>query len=115
MEPLQYYRAMEAFCRQRAKMEGEDESFWLTEAELLAKLSTKCEPHEGIYHEGIYYVTRGEDACHDLLDLQVHSILAKARSPIALTEMDGESWRGSSSHRDLIIQGGGSRTRISND
>ena len=36
MEPLQYYRAMEAFCRQRAKMEGEDESFWLSEAELLA-------------------------------------------------------------------------------
>lgn len=39
MEPLQYYRAMEAFCRQRAKMEGEDESFWLTEAELLAKVT----------------------------------------------------------------------------
>jgi hypothetical protein len=40
MEPFQHYRAMEAFCRQRAKMEGEDEMFWLTEAELLAKLST---------------------------------------------------------------------------
>ena len=36
MEPLQHYLTMEAFCRQRAKMEGEDESFWLTEAELLA-------------------------------------------------------------------------------
>ena len=42
MEPLQRYRTMEAFCRQRAKMEGEDESSWLTEAELLAKLATNA-------------------------------------------------------------------------
>jgi len=42
MEPLQHYRTMEAFCRQRAKMEGEDESFWLTEAEQLAKLATNA-------------------------------------------------------------------------
>lgn len=27
------YRAMAAFCRQRAKMEGENEEFWLREAE----------------------------------------------------------------------------------
>jgi hypothetical protein len=39
LEPLQHYRAMEAFCRQRAKMDGEDESFWLAEAELLAELA----------------------------------------------------------------------------
>jgi hypothetical protein len=26
---------MEAFCRQRSKMEGENELFWLTEAEIL--------------------------------------------------------------------------------
>ena len=38
METLQHHRAMEAFCRQRAKMDGEDELFWLTEAEVLAKL-----------------------------------------------------------------------------
>jgi hypothetical protein len=38
MEPFLYYRSMEAFCWQRSKMEGEDESFWLTEAELLAGL-----------------------------------------------------------------------------
>jgi hypothetical protein len=44
METLQHYRTMEAFCRQRAKMEGEDETFWLTEAELLAKLSTNRNP-----------------------------------------------------------------------
>ena len=42
MEPLQHYRTMEAFCRQRAKMEGEDESFWLTEADLLAMLATNA-------------------------------------------------------------------------
>ena len=39
LEPLQHYRAMEAFCRQHAKMDGEDESFWLVEAELLAELA----------------------------------------------------------------------------
>jgi hypothetical protein len=33
---------MEAFCRQRAKMEGENELFWLTEAEILAKLVTNA-------------------------------------------------------------------------
>jgi hypothetical protein len=43
MEPLQYYRAMEAFCRQRAKMDGEDELFWLSEAGLLAKLATNAD------------------------------------------------------------------------
>ena len=42
MKPLQRYRAMEAFCRQRSKMEGEDELFWLTEAEVLAKLATNA-------------------------------------------------------------------------
>jgi hypothetical protein len=40
MEPLLRYRTMEAFRRQRVKIDGEDESFWLTEAELLAKLAT---------------------------------------------------------------------------
>jgi hypothetical protein len=38
MDTVQHYRAMEAFCRQRAKMDGEDERFWLAEAERLAKL-----------------------------------------------------------------------------
>lgn len=42
MELLQHYRAMEAFCRQRAKMDGEDELFWLSEAEVLAKLITNA-------------------------------------------------------------------------
>lgn len=37
MEALQHYRAMEAFCRQHAKIEGEDPKFWLTEAELWAR------------------------------------------------------------------------------
>lgn len=39
METAHHYRAMEAFCRQRAKMEGESEMFWLTEAEVLGKLA----------------------------------------------------------------------------
>jgi len=34
MEPLQRYRAMKAFCRQRSKMDGEDAGFWLAEAEV---------------------------------------------------------------------------------
>lgn len=38
MEVSQYYRAMEAFSRQHAKMDGESEIFWLAEAEVLAKL-----------------------------------------------------------------------------
>jgi hypothetical protein len=50
LEPLQHYRAMEAFCRQHAKMDGEDESFWLAEAELLAELaaSANCVNGRGI-------------------------------------------------------------------
>jgi hypothetical protein len=32
------YRALEAFCRQRSQMEGEGSEFWLTEADILAKL-----------------------------------------------------------------------------
>lgn len=43
MQPLQRYRAMEAFCRQHSKMEGEDELFWLTEAEVLGKLATNAQ------------------------------------------------------------------------
>jgi hypothetical protein len=39
MDTTQYYRAMEAFSRQHAKMDGESEIFWLAEAEVLAKLS----------------------------------------------------------------------------
>jgi hypothetical protein len=34
---------MEAFCRQHSKMEGEDELFWLTEAEVLGKLATNAQ------------------------------------------------------------------------
>jgi hypothetical protein len=33
-------RAFEAFCRQRAQMEGEGSEFWLAEAEILAALRT---------------------------------------------------------------------------
>ena len=33
MDALTRYRAMEAFCRQRAKMESEAEGFWLNEAQ----------------------------------------------------------------------------------
>ena len=43
MEALQHFNAMEAFCRQRAKMDGEDERFWLTEADRLAKLVANAE------------------------------------------------------------------------
>ena len=38
MDSVLYYRAMEAFSRQRAKMDGESEIFWLAEAEVLSKL-----------------------------------------------------------------------------
>jgi hypothetical protein len=45
METIQYYRAMEAFCRQRAKMDGENDLFWLSEAEVLGKLATNAPSH----------------------------------------------------------------------
>ena len=40
MEDLVRYRAFEALCRQRAKMEGESSAFWLEEAEILSRLIT---------------------------------------------------------------------------
>ncbi|MCK1289049.1 hypothetical protein IVB41_34720 [Bradyrhizobium sp. 44] len=39
METNQYFKSMSAFCKQRAKMDGESELFWLTEAELLERLA----------------------------------------------------------------------------
>ncbi len=33
MDDLTRYRAMAAFCRQRARMDGESEQFWLAEAD----------------------------------------------------------------------------------
>jgi hypothetical protein len=40
MEDVVRYRALEAFCRQRAQMEGESSGFWLEEADILSKLIT---------------------------------------------------------------------------
>ena len=40
MDDVVEYRALEAFCRQRAKMEGESSAFWLKQADVLAKLIT---------------------------------------------------------------------------
>jgi hypothetical protein len=37
METVTHCRAMLAFCRQRALMDGEDERFWLTAAEMWQK------------------------------------------------------------------------------
>ncbi len=39
MEDIVRYRALEAFCRQRAQMDGEGSAFWLEEAEILAQLA----------------------------------------------------------------------------
>lgn len=50
MEVSQYYRAMEAFSRQHAKMDGEDEIFWLAEAEMLAKLGADAHKLKVILH-----------------------------------------------------------------
>ncbi len=33
MDDVTRYRALAAFCRQRAKMDGENEQFWLAEAD----------------------------------------------------------------------------------
>jgi hypothetical protein len=37
MDVLQHHRAMEAFCKQHAKMDGEDPAFWLAAAEAWAR------------------------------------------------------------------------------
>ena len=50
MEVSQYYRAMEAFSRQHAKMDGENEIFWLAEAEILAKLGADAHRLKAILH-----------------------------------------------------------------
>ncbi len=42
MDNATWYRAMASFCRQRAKMEDENEQFWLTEADgWVKRLSSK--------------------------------------------------------------------------
>jgi len=43
MEPEVHYRAMLGICRQRAKMEGENEAFWLAEAEVLEMLAINAQ------------------------------------------------------------------------
>jgi hypothetical protein len=50
METIQYYRAMEAFCRQRAKMDGENDLFWLSEAEVLGKLAINAPRQKVVMH-----------------------------------------------------------------
>jgi hypothetical protein len=46
METTQHYRAMEAFCRQHAKMDGESDAFWLAQAEVLRKLAVNAQKAE---------------------------------------------------------------------
>ncbi|KJC62777.1 hypothetical protein UP10_00995 [Bradyrhizobium sp. LTSPM299] len=43
MDMIQHYRAMLGICRQRAQMEGENESFWLEEAAILERLLVTTE------------------------------------------------------------------------
>jgi hypothetical protein len=50
MDNILYYRAMEAFSRQRAIMDGESEIFWLAEAEVLAKLSADAHKLKMVLH-----------------------------------------------------------------
>jgi hypothetical protein len=39
MQTTQHFEAMPALCRERSRMNGEDELYLLSEAELLAKLA----------------------------------------------------------------------------
>ena len=50
MEMTQYYRAMEAFCRQHAKMDGESDAFWLAQAEVLRKLAVNAQRQKVVMH-----------------------------------------------------------------
>jgi len=40
MENILRYRSLEAFCRQRARIRGEDSDVWLEKAEIFARLAT---------------------------------------------------------------------------
>jgi hypothetical protein len=51
METMQYYRAMEAVYRQRAKMNGDDCQFWLAKADVLAKLATNAQRRQALEKE----------------------------------------------------------------
>ncbi len=43
MDDVTLFRALAAFCRQRARMDGENEQFWLAEADAWARrLSGEC-------------------------------------------------------------------------
>ncbi len=37
MDDVTLFRALAAFCRQRARMDGENEQFWLAEADAWAR------------------------------------------------------------------------------
>jgi hypothetical protein len=50
MDSITYYRAMEAFSRQHAKMDGECEIFWLAEAEMLSKLGANAQKLNRLLH-----------------------------------------------------------------
>ena len=42
MDMLTYCRAMAAFCRQRSTFEGENDAFWIREAEEWDELISEC-------------------------------------------------------------------------
>lgn len=42
------YRALEAFCRQRAQFNEENSSFWLEEADILARLVALIDRQEDL-------------------------------------------------------------------
>jgi hypothetical protein len=50
MDSALYYRAMEAFCRQRAKMDEENDKFWLAEAEVSAKCFADAHRRKVVMH-----------------------------------------------------------------
>ncbi|MCG2633038.1 hypothetical protein L6654_41490 [Bradyrhizobium sp. WYCCWR 13023] len=43
METKQYFQAKSAFCVERSKMQGEDEVFWMAEADLVKRLAINAE------------------------------------------------------------------------
>jgi hypothetical protein len=62
MNALTHCKAMEAFCRQRAKIENEAAGFWLNEAQLwrerLAVLAAKANPVAKSSREALTKVRR---------------------------------------------------------
>ncbi len=79
------YRALEAFCRQRAQMEGEGRAFWLEEADILARLIIMESPLKilAASHEEEKGSQTWEPEFHQLFRRAINSLFSYHHFPLA--------------------------------